>query len=64
MTLGTDVFLCVSKTCRFCELMQQGKDQEGSTVKVLPGFAFLGCFWLFFFTDDEGNGGMGVDRIC
>lgn len=45
MTLGNDIFLCASKTCCLCELMQQGKDQEGSTVKVLG--LFLGCVGFF-----------------
>lgn len=48
MTLGTDVFLCASKTCRLSELMQQGKDQEGSAVKGL-GLFFGGVGRRFFF---------------
>lgn len=64
MTLGTDVFLCASKTCRLCELMQRGKHQEGNAVKVLGLFFWGGLVGWFFFLDDEGNGSMGVDRIC
>ena len=59
MTLGTDVFLCASKTCRLCELVQQGKEQEGSTVKVLS-LVFLGVFFFFLMIVKE----IGVDKIC
>lgn len=56
MTLGTDVFLCASKTCRLCELMQRGKDQEGNAVKVLGLFfwgGLVGCGFFFFWMMKE-----------
>lgn len=53
MALGTDVFLYASKTCYLCERMQQGKGQEGSTIKVLHllflGVGFFSGVWLGFF---------------
>lgn len=49
MTLGTDLLLCTSKMCCFHELTQPGKDQEGSTAKILGLFLCGGfCFWLGF----------------
>lgn len=50
MALGTDVFLYASKTCYLCERMQQGKGQEGSTIKVLHLLFFGGFGWVFFFS--------------
>jgi len=62
MTLGTDVFLRASETCRLCELMQRGQRQEGNAVKVLGLVFWVG--WLFFFVMMEEMELMGVDRIC
>lgn len=46
MTLGTDLLLCTSKTCCLHELTQPGKDQEGSTAKIL-GLFLCGGFWFW-----------------